>query len=155
MNSEAMQIGRLRPGNGVLLARAIPFSGEPLERYVERLAALFGFASIGTFLAHCAPNVAIGHVMDGGADRAIAKLVDLPDDTFANATIRRISAARWWLNGEEFGRRSLAQNTLRICPMCLAEDLVRLPGRSDMRAHFRTLWRMEAVHCCPTPPCQQ
>jgi hypothetical protein len=145
-----MQIGRLRPGVGVLLARAIPFSGEPLERYVERLAALFGFASIGAFLAHCAPNVAVGHVMDGGADRAIAKLVDLPDDTFANATIRRISATRWRLNGEEFGRRSLAQNTLRICPMCLAEDLVRLPGRSDMRAHFRTLWRMEAVCCCPT-----
>lgn len=88
-----------------------------------------------------------------GDPQALARLADLSGtspERIADGTIRRLDSVRFSINGETITKPMLRRATIRICPLCLSDDMAAGPDLGKLAAFQRVEWLFSAFRRCPT-----
>ncbi|WP_148287792.1 TniQ family protein [Rhodopseudomonas sp. B29] len=90
-------------------------------------------------------------VVDGnqGALGRIAACCRVDLSRLSDAAIVKVGDRRYRIRQQEVVRDSLARSSMRVCPVCLHEDLEFLDGPRDVRPYGRTLWQIGSIRTCP------
>ena len=148
-SAAALNLNVMNHASSVLHVRVQPYSDEPLYGYVIRLARLHGHPSVNGFLRdYGGGEITATDVFHGRARNAVARLVDLPSDSFDRATFVADASREYSLNRETIRASYWSRRNINVCQRCLAEDQF-LPGRPAFRTHVRTWWNVDVVRACP------
>lgn len=66
-----------------------------------------------------------------------------------DAAIVKVGDRRYRIRQQELVRDCLARSSMRVCPVCLNEDLESFDGPRDVRPYGRTLWQIGSIRTCP------
>ncbi|WP_273503350.1 TniQ family protein [Paracoccus sphaerophysae] len=128
---------------------ALTLPADPREMptsYLSRLAARNQAQTAAAF----AKDMGLDHTgIVCGHPEAIAGLcclAGLAEDTFANTAIVKTSTMRYQIGREAHQTRTIDRGTVKICPICLSDDLAT--NAPIWRAIHRWYWQLRHLHSC-------
>lgn len=123
------------------------FDDEPAWSLAFRLARRQGIDNIKGF---CSENgLSWDDVLMGRATASVAQMAGADVSRVERATPVRAPKGEAVLNGERIADWDFGTASVGVCPGCLREDLINLPGPTDFRTHWRAWWKLRFARACP------
>ncbi|MEM5518967.1 TniQ family protein [Henriciella sp. AS95] len=122
-----------------------PFPGEPANSIVGRVAARNGASFAQDFCADMNASWRAVSVGECSEISGMSELTGISLEELRRYTVRVRGHRAYKVNGQHLTRKTLDRGTLKVCPLCLVEDL-KVAG--ELGRHCRVEWLLSCYQVC-------
>ncbi|WP_370644207.1 TniQ family protein [Thalassobius sp. Cn5-15] len=122
-----------------------PLPGEPANSIVGRVAARNAASFAQDFCADMNASWRAVSVGEYSELSSMSELTGISLEELQRDTVRVRGHLAYQINGQHLTRKSLDRGTLKICPLCLLEDL---NTAGELGRHCRLEWLLSGYHVC-------